>query len=242
MLTALIYPVITCCLAIVAVIFMVTFVLPKFVDIFSKSNVPLPLPTRMLMGISGFVTSYWYILLAAMIGIITAIYLALKNPVGSRLFDRLILWLPGVGDVAGTVQSSLLLRTLGTLLQAGVPLVDSLAVAKDACKNSLFKDFVASVTSGVLQGEDLASNFAKSEIMSPSIKAMVGTGERTGNLPMVLNSIADHLDSIADKQAKRLSAVFEPAAIIVMGGVIGFIAVSVLFPLFRLTAAVKGAS
>jgi type II secretory pathway component PulF len=78
--------------------------------------------------------------------------------------------------------------------------------------------------------------------MSPSIKAMVGTGERTGNLPMVLNSIADHLDSIADKQAKRLSAVFEPAAIIVMGGVIGFIAVSVLFPLFRLTAAVKGAS
>lgn len=240
LLTALIYPAIISVMAIGAVVFIVTFVMPKFVDIFEKSGVALPLPTRILMGMSHFMVSYWYIAIAAVIAIATAIYLYVKSPSGSRAMDKLVLVLPGVGEVTAMVQSSLMLRTLGTLLDAGVSLVEALDVAKDACKNCYFKAFVDDVTSAVIRGEGLSRCFAESEIMSPSIKTMVATGERTGNLPVVFNSIADHLDEMADKQTRRLSTLFEPAAIAAMGIMIGFIAISVLFPLFRLTTTVKG--
>ena len=240
LLTALIYPAIITVMAISAVIFIVTFVMPKFVDIFEKSGVALPLPTRMLMGMSHFMISYWYIAIAATIAIASGIYLYIKSPGGSRAMDGFVLVVPGIGEVSAMVQSSLMLRTLGTLLDAGVPLVEALDVAKDACKNSYFKAFVDDVAASVIRGEGLARCFAESDIMSPSIKTMVATGERTGNLPVVFNSIADHLDEMADKQTKRLSTLFEPAAIAAMGIMIGFIAISVLFPLFRLTTTVKG--
>ena len=240
MITALIYPAVVTTMAIFAVTFVVTFVLPKFVDIFERSNVALPMPTRMLMAISGFVVSYWYLLLAALIAAPTAVYFYVKSPRGSKVADAVMLKLPVVGALTNMVQSSMLLRTMGTLLEAGVPLYESLGVAKDACTNGQFRQFATDVSAGIVRGEDLGSNFRKSDLMSPSIKQMITTGERTGRLPMVLAAITDHLDATADRQMKRLSAVFEPLIIIVMGVVIGFIAVSVLLPLFRLSSAARG--
>ena len=238
--TALIYPAIISTLAVAAVAFVVTFVLPKFVRIFEQSGVALPLPTRMLMGISQFVISYWYVLLLAAVALPTAAYFFVTSPRGGHLVDRFTLKMPIIGPMAIMIQSTLLLRTLGTLLDAGVPLLESLGVAADACKNSRFKAFVVNVTEGVMSGRDLSSNFAKSDLMSPSIKQMVATGERTGSLAFVMNSIADHLGDAAYKQLKRLSTMFEPIILIAMGVVIGFIAVSVLLPLFKLTSAARG--
>jgi type IV pilus assembly protein PilC len=238
--TSLIYPVIIMILAVAAVTFMITFVLPKFVGIFERSGVLLPLPTRMLMGISSFVVSYWYLLIGGGVAIGVAVYYYAKSSKGSRVMDRLVLHLPIIGPVANTVQSAVLLRSLGTLMGAGVPLVETLEVAVESCKNTLFQQFVRDITAGVVQGEDLASNFAKSDLMLPSTKQMVRTGERTGTLATVFDAVADHLEDNAERQMKRLSALFEPLILIVMGVVIGFIAVSVLLPLFRLTSAARG--
>ena len=238
--TALIYPIIVSILAIVAVVFILTFVLPKFVTIFERSGVLLPLPTRMLMGLSSFIVSYWYLLLLAIAGIVTGIYFYVKSPKGSLMIDWLILQLPILGSLARMIQSTVLLRTMGTLLDAGVTLVDTLDIAQSACRNSLFRQFARDISKNVVRGQDLASSFDESDLVSPTIKQMVRTGEQTGTLAPVLNSVCDHLDAAVDKQTKRLSAIFEPMIIIVMGIVIGFIAVSVLLPLFRLSRAAKG--
>lgn len=237
---ALIYPTIISFMATLAVIFVMTYVLPKFVAIFESSNVPLPVPTRMLMAISGFIMSYWYLLLIALVVIPTLIYRYLKSPRGSILFDGVILRMPIVGYLTSTMQTALMLRTLGTLLSSGVPLLDGLQVARDACKNTRFKTMIRGVADRVTQGEDLSSSFARSDLLEPTTKQMLTTGERSGNLARVMNALSDHLDEDADKQLKKLSAIFEPLIIILMGIAVGFIAVSILLPLFKLTSAARG--
>lgn len=237
---SLIYPSIISVLAIFAVVFVMTYVLPKFVTIFESSHVPLPVPTQILMGISGFLVSYWYLAIAVSVGVPSALWWYVSSPKGSIAFDGLILRLPLVGSLTTMLQTALMLRTLGTLLSSGVGLLEGLDVARDACKNTRFKRMIQNVVERVTQGEDLSSSFGKSELLPPTTKQMLTTGERSGNLAKVMNSLAEHLDEEADKQLKKVSAIIEPLIIIAMGVAVGFIAVSILLPLFRLTSAARG--
>jgi len=184
--------------------------------------------------------NYWYLLLAALFLIPAAIYQFVNSPRGSVALDGLVLQLPIVGNLVNTMQTALMLRTMGTLLSSGVPLLEGLQVARDACKNTRFKSMVREVSDRVTQGEDLASGFARSDLLPPTTKQMLTTGERSGNLAKVMNALADHLDEEADKLLKKLSAIFEPLIIIAMGIAVGFIAVSILLPLFKLTSAARG--
>lgn len=238
--TAMIYPIIVSVLALCAIVFVMTFVLPRFVTIFEQSGVALPAPTRMMMATSQAMVHYWYVFLAAFLGLPAAFYVFVRQPLGARLLDRFLLWMPIVGPLTTMLQTSAMLRTLGTLLSSGVSLIEALDVARDACKNGLFRNLVTDVTRSVTQGEDLARAFGRSTLLDPAIKQMIATGERTGALATVMVAVADHLDNQAEKQLKKLSAIFEPVLIVAMGVVIGFIAVSVLLPLFRLTQTVRG--
>lgn len=238
--TALIYPAIIGVIATLAVTFVIIFVLPKFIRIFEKAGVALPVPTRMLLAFSGFAADYWYILLAAVVALPPALFFFLKSARGSRIFDFLLLRLPLVGSLTQMIESSLLLRTLGTLLGSGVGLMGALLVARNASRNSFFRDFVDDVSLGVTRGGALTIGFEKSDLMAPSVKAMVATGERTGSLALVMNEVADYLDIEADRRMKRLSALVEPLMIIIMGVVVGFIAISILMPLFQLSGLAAG--
>jgi len=239
-LTALIYPAILAVLAVAAVAFLVTFVLPKFIAVFERNAVLLPLPTRMLLAAVGVLTSYWYVFVFVAVAIPAFSYWYLSRPGGKRVFDRLSLDVPLVGPLIVTVQTSVLLRMVGTLLDAGVPLLEAMSVAEDSCTNNQFHRAIARMVTGILRGEGLSANFSKSRLFPPAIKQMVATGERTGKLAMVMNKVADRLDDGIDKQLKKMSALIEPLVIIFMGSVIGFIAIAVLVPLFRLTSAVRG--
>ena len=240
--TALIYPSIIAAVALSAVSFIVTFVLPRFIRIFEKAGVELPAPTRMLLAISGFVSNYWYLILLAVVIAPVTFYFVMKEPRTKRLLDTLFLHLPGVGPLVIIIQSSQLFRTLGTMLEAGVPLVDSLQVTRRVCRNHHFVKLVDETLRRVTQGEPLRIAFNESDIISPAIKTMLSTGERTGALPEVMNSVSNYLDEDSDRKLKRLSAMIEPLIIIAMGVVVGFIAISILLPLFRLSAAVGGSS
>ncbi|MBI2432718.1 MAG: type II secretion system F family protein, partial [Candidatus Hydrogenedentes bacterium] len=240
LLVAMIYPTVVSLMATFAVIFVMTYVLPKFIAIFKSSNVPLPVPTRMLMSMSNFLVSYWYIVLLAVIVLPAGTYLYITSPKGSRVFDGLVLRLPIFGYLTNMLQTSLMLRTVGTLISSGVPLVEGLEVAQEACKNTRFKALIRDVSARITQGEDLSASFGRSDLLAPTIKQMLTTGERSGNLAKVMNSMAEFLDDETDKQLKKLSAIFEPLIIIAMGIVVGFIAVSILLPLFKLTAAARG--
>ena len=238
--TALIYPIIVSVLAAACVTVVVTFVVPRFVEVFEGAGVVLPLPTRMLVAFSDFIITRWYVVAGIAFSLPVAVYFTLTSERGSRFRDMVVLEIPLVGALANTVMSSGLLRTLGTLMGSGVSLVESLQIARETCRNGRFSAFVDSVMNGIVRGEDLTSNFARSDLMSPAIKQMVATAEQTGALAEVLTAVADHLDDVAAKQLKKLSAVFEPLIIVAMGVVVGFIAVSVLLPMFRLTSAAHG--
>jgi type II secretory pathway component PulF len=145
-----------------------------------------------------------------------------------------------IGPLSVSLQTGYLFRSLGTQLESGVPLLESLDVARDACRNSRFKGLVNEVIRSVTQGEELSAAFRRSHFLNPAVKQMIATGEQTGNLAPTFIALADHLDKTNEKQIKRLSAVFEPLLLLLMGAMIGFIAVATLFPLFKLTAAVHG--
>jgi len=239
--TALIYPAIITTLAISAVAFILTFVLPRFITVFERSGVALPVPTRILMAFSYSAVTYWYLWIAGVAIAIVGTYLFVKTPTGKRTIDFLMLRLPVLGPLTNSLQTSALLRSLGTLLNAGVPLLQALEVARDSCGNGAFRQLTEELISRVVSGGDMASIIRHNPLISPSIQQMIVTGEKSGALAEVMTAIANHLDNDADKQIKRLMAMFEPVVLIAMGVMVGFIAVSVLLPLFRLTSAARGA-
>lgn len=238
--SALIYPCVIASVASSAVTFIISFVLPRFTRIFEKAGVELPLPTRMLLAMSDFVTNYKYALIAGGVLAIVAGYFILKNPHSKRIVDIVSLHIPAVGPLVIMLQSALLLRTLGTMLNAGVSLVDSLGVTRRSCGNSKFKELIDEVQRRVTQGEPLRAAFDESKFISPSIKTMIATGENSGSLPEVMTSVADFLDVDAERRLKQLSSALEPMIIVVMGVVVGFISVSILLPLFKLSAVAGG--
>ena len=236
---ALTYPAILTLIATGAVVFLVSFVLPKFALIFQNAGARLPLPTRILLGVTATFQSYWYLCIAAVLAPPVAAWFFFRTPDGKRILDNLLLRLPVVGSLVKTVQCSVLLRTLSTLLGSGVPLMESLEVAERGCSNTRFKETVSDIASGVLRGEGFSSNFSRSDLFSPSIKQMVATGERTGRMALVMGKLSEYQDEMAQKQVQRLSALFEPMIIVVMGGIIGFIAISLMLPLFRMSSVIS---
>ncbi len=239
--TALIYPAIITTLAICAVAFILTFVLPRFITVFERSGVALPVPTQILMAFSYSAVTYWYLWIAGIASTVVGLYAFVKTPTGRRTVDFLMLRLPVLGPLTNSLQTAALMRSLGTLLNAGVPLVQGLEVARDSCGNGAFRQLTEELIARVVSGGDMASVIRHNPLISPSIQQMIITGERSGALAEVMIAIANHLDNDADKQIKRLMALFEPVVLIGMGVMVGFIAVSVLLPLFRLTAVARGA-
>lgn len=237
---ALTYPFILTLLCFSAVIFLVTFVLPKFTEIFERNGAVLPLPTRILLALSDFTTTYWYLIILGGIGSAICAYAYANSEIGRFRLDTIVLKLPVIGVLVNSIYTSSLLRIMGTLLNAGVPMTESMNVARDTCTSNLYRTAVSNIMSGVLRGESFSENFSKSPLFSPSTKQMIATGDRTGSLPLVMNKMANYLDRDSEKQMKKLSALVEPIVIICMGVVVGFIAISILLPLFRLTSAVKG--
>ena len=237
---ALVYPIILTVLAFGAVVFMLMFVLPKFIAVFKQNNVELPLPTRILLQMVTLLQTYWYVVPLLLLAMIAVAYWQLTNRRNIAIIDRMVLSIPVAGTLLKTVHSSIVLRSLGTLLESGVPMLETLNVVQEGCGNHSFRAAIEDVQTSVLQGDGFASKFKENTLFPASIRQIISTGESTGNLPIVMNRSADHLELDADKQLKRLSTLFEPLVIIVMGVMVGFIAISVLMPLFNLTSALRG--
>ncbi len=238
--TALIYPIVLMLIGSVAILVMMTYVIPKFVVVFANFGAELPLATRTLMATASFMQAYWYLLALGLAGAVAGVVATFRNPGTKALIDGYVLGIPVVGGLVRSIQASALLRTLGMLLNAGIPLVDSMQVAQESCSNSQYKTTVQNIAQGIIQGEGFSKNFCKSDLFDPTAKQMISTGEKTGTLAMVMSRLADHLDEDIDKRFSRLSALAEPAIIVVMGVLIGCMAIALLSPLFQLTSAVRG--
>ena len=236
---AMIYPAIIGCMAVFTTIFLLTFVLPRFMVIFRGKEAVLPLPTKMLMAMSGFMVSYWYILLASVIAVIWGVILLLRTDTGRLWFDKLKLSVPLFKKMFRALYISRGLHTMGQLINAGVPMLDTISITANVSGNALYRQMWRSVYTAVKQGKKIAAPLQRSPLLPRAVVQMIHAGEESGKLGEVLDEVSDFYSKELKNVIKGVTAMIEPLMIVLMGGIVGFIAMSIILPIFKLSALVK---
>jgi len=234
LISALIYPCILTFVGAASIIVMMAVVIPQFADIFENAGTPVPLPMKVLLGLSGFLTGYWWLILLVIGGGGYWIHSRLKTEEGRLKWDHQMLELPIFGSVLRKIEVSRFCRTLGTLLQSAVPLIQSINIVKEIVENKAIASTMESIKSGVKKGEGLAVPIRDAGIFPPFALHLLAVGEETGKLDDMLLQIAETYDRELRISLKRLVALFEPVIILVMGLIIGVIVVSMLYSIFSI--------
>ena len=230
--SALIYPAIVLVLAIVAVVVITAFVLPRFKTFFSSLNAKLPLPTRMLLAVSNFFTHQWYVPTAvAGLGVVAALLLTLTAR-GRVLRDKLLITLPVLGDLVKTAILERFCRIFYSMGGAGVPIPDALRVTGDATANAVFRSNLFQARDAMLRGEGLAVPLARTQLFPAAARHMFLVGENTGTLDDQLEEAAKYFDSELDYKLKSFTALFEPAVILFVGLIVGFVAIALISAMY----------
>jgi len=231
--SALIYPAMVCCVGLVIIAFFMTVVLPQFVVIF---NVQLPLPTRILIGSSRFVKGYWWLL--ALLAVIAVILFKRfqTSEEGARKLDEWKMKLPVFGKVVKLNLFGQFARTLGTLLQNGVPVLTALKITEQVMTNRLIQEAISQTRDAVTDGKTLAQPLAHSRLFPQLMVDLVRIGEETGDVPGALNNLADTYESELQIALRVMTNLIEPVLIIIMAVIVVFLLVSILLPLFQLVS------
>lgn len=233
--SALIYPVLLTGVGTAAVIFLMTFVIPRFAAIFKDLGATIPLPTLILLKASGFIQHYWWLLALLVTAGVLGSRMLLATPRGRLGADRLLLRLPLAGKVIVQTEVARFTRILGTLLKSGVAMIPALTVVKDMLGNQVLAGAVESLSDGVRRGAGLARPMAEARTFPALAVHLVRVGEETGRLEETLLQVAASLEADTRKLVKRLIALAEPCIILVMGLVVGFIVVAMLMAILSVT-------
>ncbi len=237
--TALTYPMVLLAAGCLAMAFLVTGIIPKFMKIFLEAHVPLPLPTLLLYQLSQVLIHFGVVLLGLLVLAGVALRQYLRTPVGRRGFDTLLLKIPVIGDLARKAALARTTRTLETLLSSGVPVLEALGIAEQTCGNTVIADVMRNAQGSVRQGGAISESMKASREFPPMVVQMVTVGETSGTLDQMLGEIAEHYDEVIRHGIKRLTTLIEPAFLIIMGGMVAFIMASILLPLFRMVNVIK---
>ncbi len=232
---ASIYPAIIGGMAISVTVFLLTFVLPKFAGVFKGKEAVLPWPTKFLMGLSEWMVSYWYVIVGIVALTITALALFLKTDIGRLWLDKTKLTVPLFARMFRSLYVSRSLHTMGELLNAGVPMLDTLAITGDISGNLLYKKLWRNVYAAVKQGKKVQSQLVRSTLLPKSVVQMVGAGEESGRLGEVLEEISVYYQKALRDAIKAVTSMIEPIMIIIMGGIVGFIAMAIILPIFKMS-------
>lgn len=235
---ALTYPAVVAVMAMAAVFFLVSFVVPSFVSIFDSAGAILPFPTRMLLGVSSIITNYWYILILVVIVAVVIGFYFINKPMVKKRIDYLVLDLPLFGSLLQKVATVRFCRSLGMLLNAGIGLISALEIAQKTAGNSKIEDAIDYVKNEVQRGGGLANLMGNAKVFLPMLVQMVSVGEETGNLDDMLVRASVHYDRDVEHTVARLSTLIEPAMILVVGLIVGFVVISIAMPLFNLSQVV----
>ena len=234
--SALIYPAIIAAMSVVVVVVLVAYVLPKFEDFFNTLNAKLPLATRLLLDFSHFASTRWYLFAGALLLTVSLVVLSLRNQWTRDQRDRLLLRLPVLGDLLRHVIYERFCRILSSMITAGVTLPEAMTVTGEATSNSVYRKGLERVREAMLRGEGLAGPLAASGLFPAAARQMFKVGEDTGTLDIQLATAATFFERELDYKIKRFTGLFEPAVIIAMGLVVGFVAialVSAMYGIFR---------
>ena len=236
---AMIYPGIIGTMAVSVTIFLLTFVLPRFAGVFKGKEDALPKPTKFLMALSNFMVQQWYIVVGGLIALAIGFFLFIRTDVGRLWWDKMKLTMPLFKRMFRSLYISRSLNTMGELLNAGVPMLDTLAITGDISGNILYKKMWRSVYASVKQGKKIATQLNKSKLLPKSVIQMIGAGEESGKLGEVLNDVSEFYAKALRDAIKAVTSMIEPIMIVVMGGIVGFIAMAIILPIFKMSSIVS---
>ncbi len=235
---AMAYPLLMLLVGLGVVIFMLTFVIPKVTDIFSDMQRTLPLPTRILLGVSDFLRDHWLLLLLAVAVIGVAMYAFARTGPGKRFMHRKVFHLPLLGSIARLLAVGRFSRTLGMLLKNGVALDRALDIVKRITANVELVRIIGKVGEGVQQGHALAKHLGESGVFDDTFVQLVAAGEQSGSLERMLFVVADECDNRVETRLQVLTSLMEPIMILVMGALVGFIVMAIILPIFEMSSMV----
>jgi type IV pilus assembly protein PilC len=236
---AAIYPAIIGGLAVCVTVFLLTFVLPKFAAVFQGKEDILPWATKFLLNLSNFMVTNWYLILGAVVALAGCLYAFCKTELGSFWVDRLKLGIPIVRTMFRSLYISRSLQTMGQLINAGVPMLDTIAITGDISGNQIFRGLWRKVHASVKQGKKVTQPLMQAEVLPRAVVQMIAAGEESGKLGEVLDEIASYYAKQLKDHIKAVTGMIEPIMILMMGTVVGFIAMAIILPIFKMSQIVK---
>jgi type IV pilus assembly protein PilC len=237
---ASIYPGVIATMAIGVTVFLLTFVLPKFASVFKGKEAALPGPTKFLMGLSAFMVEYWWIVLGVGLAMIIGFLAFIRTELGGFWWDRFKLNAPLIKRMFSALYISRSLNTMGELLNAGVPMLDTITITSEVSGNRLFRRMWRGVHSSVKQGKKIQSTLVRSTLLPKSVVQMISAGEESGKLGEVLEEISTYYSKVLRDSIKAVTGMIEPLMIVLMGSVVGFIAMAIILPIFKMSSLVSG--
>jgi type IV pilus assembly protein PilC len=237
---AMIYPVMIIAVAIMAVTVILIAVIPTFAKLFAEFGAELPLPTRVVIGISDLLRKYFWVFIAFVAGIIVALRAIYHRDTGKLAIDRSLLRFPVVGDLVRKTAIARFSRTLATLLSSGVPILDALDTTARTAGNKVVENAVVAARASISEGETIAGPLSRENVFPPMVVQMISIGEATGGLDDMLTKIADFYDSEVDAAVENLTAALEPIIMIFLGVGIGGIVIAMYLPIFKIATIVGG--
>jgi type IV pilus assembly protein PilC len=236
---AMIYPGVIMSVAAIAVTVLLIFVIPVFENLFSSAGLALPLPTRIVMGMSRFLKGYWYMVIAAVVSAVFMYKRYTATSDGRLRVDKILLNVPVLGDVLRKSAVSRFTRTLGTLVSSGVSILDGLEITAKTAGNRVVQDAIMESRASIAGGDTIAQPLKKSGVFPPMVISMISVGEQTGGLDEMLTKIADFYDDEVDAAVSNLLSLLEPLMIVFLGVVVGGMVVAMYLPIFDMINAVQ---
>lgn len=237
--SAMIYPVIVACMAVVVIVVLATFVLPRFVTFFKSLHAKLPLPTRMLLSATSFFSNWWFVLVGIVVTAVVGFLAVRRSQHGRAILDGFVLKLPVLGLLVQAAVLERICRVLSSMLRAGVDLPQAMAVTADAASNAVYRDGINQIREQMMEGQGLAGPLARTELFPGAAKQMFRVGEETGTLDLQLETAAAYYRRELEVRVKHFTSLFEPAVIIIMGIVVGFVAVALVSAMYGIYNQVK---
>jgi type IV pilus assembly protein PilC len=238
--SALIYPVSVISLAFLIVGALLKWVVPIFANLFAGLGVALPLPTRIVMGLSAFVGHFWWFVIVGMIGSVFGVKQIRKDPRGRYYMDYILLKMPVIGVLLRKIAVARFTRTLGTLITSGVPILEGLSITAKTSGNAVLEEALMKVRKAIEEGRTIVDPLRESGVFPNMVTQMIGVGEATGAMDAMLQKIADFYEDEVDAATKDMLAMLEPVIIGLLGVMIGGIVVSLYLPLFSMIAKLAG--
>lgn len=237
---AMAYPAIIALMAVTCMTFLLTFVLPRFLMVFAGKEHLLPTPTKMIMALSGFIRGYWYFVFPGIIAGMGALWYFIQTKVGRVWWDTLKLKIPLLKTLCRALYISRGMHTMGVLTNAGVPILDTIAITAQISGNTHYENMWRNVHENVRQGKKIAPSLFEYDLMPGSVVQMVSSGEESGTLGEVLHDVSSFYSRELKTVIKTVTSMIEPIMIIVMGVMVGFIAMSIILPIFKMSSMASG--